>query len=270
MASILDGNRQFHIQTLPEEVGRYVVLPGDPGRVPKIAALLDDAKQVAYNREFNVYTGYLDGEMVTVCSTGIGGPSAAIAVEELVKCGADTFIRVGTCGGMHLKVWGGDLIIAGSAIRCEGTTKDYLPDGYPAAADYTVIKALAESAEELSADENGKRYHVGVVHSKDSFYGQVEPERSGVASYLMPRWESFEKCGCLASEMECAAVFAVGQVLDVRCGAVLTAIWNMQRSQLDLPDTMTNDSSRAIKCAVEAIRKMIADDRKKKSRRDDG
>ena len=104
MASILDGQRQFHIQTLPEEVGRYVILPGDPGRVPKIAALLDNAVQVANNREFNVYTGTLDGEKVTVCSTGIGGPSAAIAVEELAKCGADTFVRIGTCGGIDLKI----------------------------------------------------------------------------------------------------------------------------------------------------------------------
>ena len=92
MASILDRQRQFHIQTLPDEVGRYVILPGDPGRVPKIAALLDNAVQVANNREFNVYTGTLDGKKVTVCSTGIGGPSAAIAVEELAKCGADTFV----------------------------------------------------------------------------------------------------------------------------------------------------------------------------------
>ena len=262
MASLLDGERQFHIKTLPDEVGRYVILPGDPGRVPPIAALLDDAKQVAQNREFNVYTGFLDGEKVTVCSSGIGGPSASIAVEELVKCGADTFIRVGTCGGMNLKVWGGDLVIAGSAVRCEGTTRDYLPEGYPAAADYDVIKARATSADDLTEDKDGCRYHVGVVQSKDSFYGQVEPERSGVASTLIPRWESFVKCGCLASEMECAAVFAVGQVLGVRCGAVLTALWNMERSYHNMPDTMTNDSSKAIKCAVEAIRKLIAQDKR--------
>uniref|UniRef100_UPI0025D02074 nucleoside phosphorylase n=1 Tax=uncultured Ruminococcus sp. TaxID=165186 RepID=UPI0025D02074 len=142
MASILDGQRQFHIKTLPDEVGRYVILPGDPGRVPKIAALLDNAVQVAANREYNVYTGTLDGEKVSVCSTGIGGPSAAIAVEELVKCGADTFIRVGTCGGIDMKVWGGDLIVASSAIRAEGTSYEYLPVGYPAAADYTVVRAL--------------------------------------------------------------------------------------------------------------------------------
>ncbi|MGN0601498.1 MAG: nucleoside phosphorylase, partial [Oscillospiraceae bacterium] len=147
MASIMDGERQFHIQTLPEEVGKYVILPGDPGRVPKIASLLDNAVQVAHNREYNVYTGTLDGEKVTVCSTGIGGPSAAIAVEELTKCGADTFIRIGTSGGIDLKVSGGDLIIASSAIRAEGTTAEYLPEGYPAVADFSVINALKTAAE---------------------------------------------------------------------------------------------------------------------------
>ena len=127
MASIMDGERQFHIRTLPEDVGRYVILPGDPNRVPKIAQMLDDAVQVAQNREYNVYTGTLEGEKVTVCSTGIGGPSAAIAVEELIKCGADTFIRIGTSGGMDLKVSGGDLVIASAAVRGEGTTAEYLP-----------------------------------------------------------------------------------------------------------------------------------------------
>ena len=118
MASIMDQERQFHIQTLPEEVGEYVILPGDPGRVPAIAALLQDAVCVAENREYTVYTGWLSGKKVTVCSTGIGGPSAAIAVEELIKCGAHTFIRVGTSGGMDLAVSGGDLVIASAAERC--------------------------------------------------------------------------------------------------------------------------------------------------------
>lgn len=262
MASIMDGERQFHIQTLPEEIGRYVILPGDPDRVPKIAALLDNARQVAQNREYNVYTGFLDGEKVTVCSTGIGGPSAAIAVEELVKCGADTFIRIGTSGGMDLKVSGGDLCIASAAVRGEGTTAEYLPDGYPAAADFQVVTALAEAAAELSSDETGNQYHVGVVHSKDSFYGEVEPDASPMSADIKQRWESYLRCGCLTSEMECAAVFAVGIARKVRCGAVLTALWNVERSKANLPDNVTYDSTRAIKCVVSAIRKLIAADRK--------
>lgn len=262
MASIMDGERQFHIQTLPEEIGRYVILPGDPDRVPKIAALLDNARQVAQNREYNVYTGFLDGEKVTVCSTGIGGPSAAIAVEELVKCGADTFIRIGTSGGMDLKVSGGDLCIASAAVRGEGTTAEYLPEGYPAAADFQVVTALAEAAVELSSDETGNQYHVGVVHSKDSFYGEVEPDASPMSADIKQRWESYLRCGCLTSEMECAAVFAVGIARKVRCGAVLTALWNVERSKANLPDNVTYDSTRAIKCVVSAIRKLIAADRK--------
>lgn len=257
MASIMNGERQFHIKTLPEEVGRYVILPGDPDRVPKIAEYLDNAKQVACNREYNVYTGYIDNEKITVCSTGIGGPSAAIAVEELVKCGADTFIRVGTSGGINLKVSGGDLIIASAAIRGEGTTAEYLPIDYPAVADFTVVDALKRSAEFISSDDVGNKYHIGVVHSKDSFYGEVEPENSPVCKNIKSRWNSYLKCGCLTSEMECAAVFAVGIARGVRCGAVLTALWNVERSKAGLPDNITYDSSRAIKCALGAIRLLI-------------
>lgn len=261
MASIMDGERQFHIQTLPDEVGRYVILPGDPGRVPNIAELLDDAVQVAHNREYNVYSGMLDGEKVTVCSTGIGGPSAAIAVEELIKCGADTFIRIGTSGGMDLKVSGGDLVIASAAVRGEGTTFEYLPADYPAVADFTVVEALKQAAEFTSTNETGNRYHIGVVHSKDSFYGEVEPENAPVAENIKSRWESYLRCGCLTSEMECAAIFAVGIARGARCGGVLTALWNVERSNAGLPDNITNDSSRAIKCAIDAIRILIKKDK---------
>ena len=262
MASIMDNERQFHINTLPEEIGRYVILPGDPGRVPKIAEFLDNAEQIACSREYNVYSGYLDGEKVTVCSTGIGGPSAAIAVEELVKCGADTFIRVGTSGGMDLKVSGGDLVIASAAVRGEGTTAEYLPLDYPAVADFEVVNALKRAAEITSTDKVGNKYHIGVVHSKDSFYGEVEPENSPVSDNINYRWNSYLKCGCLTSEMECAAVFAVGIARKVRCSAVLTALWNVERSKAGLPDNITYDSSRAIKCAIDAIRILIKQDKK--------
>lgn len=262
MASIMDCKRQFHIKTLPDEVGRYVILSGDPGRVPQIAELLDKPKQVAYNREFNVYTGYLKGEKVTVCSTGIGGPSAAIAVEELVKCGADTFIRVGTSGGMDLKVYGGDLIVANSAVRGEGTSYEYLTADYPAVADFTVVRALADACEKYCDNTDGNRYHVGVVHSKDSFYGEVEPENSSVGNNIKQRWKSYLKSGCLTSEMECAAIFSVGIARGVRCSAVLTALWNVERSNAGLEDNITYDSSKAIKCAVEALEILIENDKK--------
>ena len=150
MAGLIDENIRFHLKIKNGDVGRYVILPGDPGRVPLIAQRLENAVQIAQNREYNVYTGELCGVKVSVCSTGIGGPSAAIAVEELIDSGADTFIRVGTSGGVDLSVFGGDLIIAEAAIRAEGTSYEYIPNGYPAVTDFTVTSALAEAAGKLS------------------------------------------------------------------------------------------------------------------------
>ena len=260
--ALLDKNLMFHIKASPGQIGKYVILPGDPGRVPLIAEKLDNAEQIAYNREYNTFTGYLNGEKVSVCSTGIGGPSAAIAVEELIKCGADTFIRVGTSGGMDLKVCGGDLVVAQAAIRGDGTSREYLTPDYPAVADFTVTKALAEEAEALSEDEDGKRFHVGVVQSKDSFYGEVEPETMPVGDWLEKRWDSYLKSGCLTSEMEAATLFAVAMTRRVRAGAVLLAIWNVERSKAGLPDTVTKDTEKAITCAVGAVKRLIEWDKK--------
>ncbi len=260
---LLQGDKQFHLQVTAEQIGKYVILPGDPGRVPKIAAYLEHAEQVASNREYNTYTGTLNSEKVSVVSTGIGGPSAAIAVEELIKCGAHTFIRVGTSGGINRKVIGGDLLIASAAVRAEGTSKEYLPSDYPAAADFTVLKALDQAAAELSEDADGKRYHVGVVQSKDSFYGETEPENMPVSGELLSRWEGYVRCGCLTSEMEAAAIYSVAIARGVRAGAVLTALWNVERSKAGLSDPLCMDSTRAIRCAVSAIAKLIEADRKK-------
>lgn len=265
MATIMNDEVRFHLKIKHGDVGRYVILPGDPGRVPKIAALLDNAQQIAQNREYNIYTGTLRGKKVSVCSTGIGGPSAAIAVEELIDSGANTFIRVGTSGGIDLSVFGGDLIIAEAAIRAEGTSYEYLPQGYPSIADFDVTTALVNAAKELSTEEPGNRYHVGVVHSKDSFYGEVNPDGSAVGDNIKSRWDSYVKCGCLTSEMECAAIYAVGTVRSVfpkkiRCGGVLTALWNAERSKRNMPDNITDDSTRGIKCAVRAIELLIEQD----------
>ena len=187
--ALLDPQLQFHLKVRPEEVGRYVILPGDPGRVLAIAAHLEGAVPVAANREYTTYTGSLEGERVSVVSTGIGGPSAAIALEELVRCGAHTFIRVGTCGGMDPAVTGGDLIVAQAAVRAEGTSREYLPDGYPAVADHAVVRALVQAGEALSTPQEGNRCHVGVVQSKDSFYGETDPETMPVAGALLQAWQ---------------------------------------------------------------------------------
>lgn len=262
MESIVSGDVCFHLKTRKGDIGRYVILPGDPGRVPKIAGKLDGAKLIASNREYTVYTGYLDGEKVSVCSTGIGGPSAAIAVEELVMCGADTFIRVGTSGGIDLKVSGGDLLIASAAIRSEGTSHEYIPDDYPAVANFDVVFALKASADELSTDEDGNRAHVGVVHSKDNFYGEIDPRNTAVPEKLSNAWAGYLKCGCLTSEMEAAAIFSVALLRGVRAGAVLTALWNVERTNAGLPDKRCESSERAINCAVGAIRRLIENDKK--------
>ncbi|MCI1305318.1 MAG: uridine phosphorylase [Lachnospiraceae bacterium] len=250
------GGVQYHIQLKNEDVGRYVILPGDPGRCRKIASFLDNPVHVASNREFNTYTGYLEGEQVTVTSTGIGGPSAAIAVEELVRCGADTFIRVGTCGGMQEDVIGGDLIIANGAIRMEGTSREYAPIEFPAVPDFEVASALAHAAESL-----GYRHHVGVVQSKDSFYGQHEPEQKPVSYELMNKWEAWIACGALGSEMESAALFIVASTLHVRAGSVLLALANQERAKEGLPNPQDHDPDRAINTAVEAIRRLMLDER---------
>lgn len=159
---------QYHIGLRKGDVGKYVILPGDPKRCEKIARHFDDAKLIADSREYVTYTGYLDGVKVSVTSTGIGGPSASIALEELVRVGADTFLRVGTCGGMQTDIMGGDLVIATGAIRMEGTSKEYAPIEFPAVANLEITNALVQAAKDLN-----KKYHVGIVQCKDAFYGQT-------------------------------------------------------------------------------------------------
>ena len=263
MARITDGERQFHLKVTPGEVGKYVILPGDPGRVSKIAAHFKNAHQAAQNREYNIYTGTLCGEKISAVSTGIGGPSAAIAVEELVRCGAHTFIRVGTSGGIDTKVCGGDLIIASAAIRGDGTSKEYLPPDYPAVADFDVLCALRNAAQRLCDGTEGNSYHIGVVQSKDSFYGETDPETMPMREYLQARWDSYIRCGALTSEMECSALFSVGTVRHVRTGAVISAIWNVERTKAGLSDKVCMDSEKSIMCAVEAMKELILNDRKK-------
>lgn len=251
------AGKQYHIQLEPGDVGRYVILPGDPKRCAKIAEHFTDAKLVADSREYVTYTGYLDGVKVSVTSTGIGGASASIAMEELVKCGADTFIRVGTCGGMQEEVKGGDLVIASGAIRMEGTSKEYAPIEYPAVADIQIINALITGSKEIQSP-----YHVGVVQCKDAFYGQHEPETKPVSYELLNKWEAWLRMGCLASEMESAALFIVGNYLRVRVGSIFLVIANQEREKKGLSNPQVHDTETAIKAAIEAVRNLITEDEK--------
>lgn len=249
--------KQFHIACAQGDIGRYCILPGDPGRVPAIAALFDDAKQIAYNREFNVWTCTLLGEKVTACSTGIGGPSASIAMEELHKCGADTFIRTGTCGGIDLNVQSGDVVVATGAIRYEHTSREYAPIEFPAVADFQVTNALVEATKKL-----GFPLHTGIVQCKDSFYGQHDPAASPVYYELQQKWESWKRLGVKASEMESAALFVVAAALGCRCGSCFHVVWNQEREAAGLDQKMSEDTSSSVKVSVEALKLLIEADRK--------
>ena len=251
-----EHGEQYHIGLNPGDVGKYVILPGDPKRCKKIAEYFDNPQLVADRREFTTYTGYLEGVKVSVTSTGIGGPSAAIALEELVNVGAKTFIRVGTCGGMDINVKGGDIVIATGAIRMEGTTKEYAPIEFPAVANLDIINALVQSAKNLGFD-----YHTGIVQCKDSFYGQHNPERMPVSYELMNKWEAWKRLGCLASEMESAALFIVGSLLKVKVGSVFLTVANQEIEKQKLENPVVHDTDKAIKTAIEAIKILISKDK---------
>ena len=248
-------SNMFHIGLSSEQGAGYAILPGDPGRVEKIASYLQQPVFVCQNREYTTWSGMLQGERVLVTSTGIGGPSAAIAVEELAQIGVHTMIRVGTCGGMQTSVLSGDLVIPTGSIRMEGTSKEYIPLEYPAVPCFEVLQALVEAAQ-----EQGKRYHTGVIQCKDSFYGQHQPESMPNASELMAKWQAWVKAGVLASEMETAALFTVAAVRKVRAGALMMTVWNQEREKQGLPNTRISDTSPAIQIAIEAIKKLISKD----------
>ncbi|WP_273102171.1 uridine phosphorylase [Bulleidia extructa] len=249
------SGKQYHIGVGKGEVGRYVFLPGDPKRCEKIAKYFDQPVKVGDSREFVTYTGYLNGVKVSVTSTGVGGPSASIAMEELVACGADTFIRVGTCGGMDMNVQSGDLVIATGAIRMEGTSKEYAPIEYPAVADLDMVNALVEGAKRVNAS-----YHTGVVECKDAFYGQHRPETLPNGQDLLRKWNAWLGMGCKASEMESAALFIVAGYLHVRCGTTLLVVANQEREKQGLPNPQVHDTDLAIRSAIEAVKYLIKTD----------
>ena len=247
--------RQCHIQCARGDVGEYVLLPGDPGRCESIAAHFDRAVLVASNREFTTYTGFIGDKKVSVTSTGIGGPSAVIALEELAALGAHTFIRIGTCGGIDERVRSGDNVIAVSAVRQEGTSREYAPVEYPATSDYKVLSALTGAASELSLP-----WHAGVVQCKDSFYGQHSPGRMPVSQELLYRWEAWKRLHVLASEMESAALFTAAAALGVRCGAVFHVIWNQERKAAGYEEPDSHDTEPAIRIACRAVQKLMEAD----------
>lgn len=238
-----DDGRQYHVQLKKGDIGKYVLLPGDPFRTDKIAEYLYNPKLVAHNREHKTWTGTLNGEKVSVTSTGMGGPSAAIAVEELIHCGAETLVRVGTCGRVSPESLDESLegLVVTGAVRDEGTTIQYVPIEYPAIADRRIVQALIDAK-----NQKGYNYTEGIAHCKDSFYGQHDPNSMPNSHYLNQRWEAWEKAGVMGSEMETAALYVVSSIRGVRAGAIMAY------------GSMTGHT---IEVAIEAIKLLIDRDK---------
>ena len=242
MAVFTESGKVYHVDVAPGDIGRYVFLPGDPFRTDLIASYLDDAVLVAHHREHKTWTGYLNGEKVTVTSTGMGCPSTAICVEELIACGADTFIRIGTAGTVRdpedANRYEGCIVTG--AVRDEGTTLHYVPEGYPAVADRHVVAALAKAAA-----ARGLSFAEGISQSKDSFYGEVDPDCSPLGDLLKLRWKAWQKGNVMCSEMECAALFVISSIRKCRASAIMN--WG------NMEDT--------IQTACDAVRILIEQDK---------
>jgi uridine phosphorylase len=247
---------QYHVHLKKGDVGRYVLLPGDPGRVPVIAKFFDSAKEISFNREYRTYTGYIDGIKVSCTSTGIGCPSTAIAVEELIKCGADTFIRIGTAGSLQKEVGLGDICITTASVREEGTTRQYVPLSYPAVADLDVTLALREAAKNL-----GFRHHCGIGHCKDAFFIEGEETPLPIKEMNEMRWNAWYRANVLSTSMEAAALFVVSSIRRVRAGEVLAIIG---LTYADAPIVKKVGVDEAIKTAIEAVKILHAMDTEKK------
>jgi len=211
--------KMYHIHCSKGDVGEYVILPGDPGRTDLIAQRFDKPVLIAQNREHKTWTGFLDGVKVSVTSTGMGSPSAAIAVEELIKCGAHTFIRVGTAGRVAPQAQDQSVegVICTSAVRDEGLTKEYVPIQYPAVANRHVLNALIEAKQEL-----GYTFLEGITHCKDSFYSQVEPHTIPIEQHLKQQWEVWERSNVLCAEMESASIFVLASIRAKRAGSIMS------------------------------------------------
>lgn len=253
-----NNETMYHIGISKDDIkgAKYAILPGDPDRVKLIADYLNNPIKIGQKREYTSYLGELEGEKVLVISTGMGGPSTAICVEELAFIGIKNLIRVGTCGGMQTNIFPGDIIIAQAAIRQEGTSREYVPVEFPAVANIDLINALRTSAKELAYT-----FHTGIVQCKDSFYGQHHPEEMPVSYELEEKWSAWIKVGTLASEMETASLYTVAAFFRLKAAAVLTVVWNQEREKLGLSQENNFDVDRAIHVAVKAISNIIKEDK---------
>lgn len=239
--------RQYHLNVKKGDIPRYVLLPGDPGRVPLIASFWDESRLLSSHREYVTYVGKYKGTDIAAVSTGIGGPATAIAIEELLRVGADTFIRVGTTGALRKEIELGDLIISLAAVRYDGVSKIYVDPEYPAVASLDVLLALIEAAEELKV-----KYHVGITASSDSFY--VGQGRPGFKNYLPKHWSDIHlrlaEINVLNFEMEAATIFTLANIYGGRGGAVCAVIANRVTDEFAPGVGIEN----AVKVANEAVK----------------
>src|SRR6267378_286438 len=244
--------KKYHIGLGAGDVGEYVLVPGDPGRTPMIAKYLEGAREIAFSREYRTFTGKLDGVPVSTVSTGMGGPSVAIAVEELSELGVHTFLRVGTCGAAQPEIKVGDLVIAYAAVRSEGTPNGYVPPEYPAVASLEMINALVEAAK-----ASGAPYHVGVIRSVDALYSDLMPD-SMPRPHLRDELEMWSRAGVLSNDMETSTLFVVSRLRKLRAGTINLCVDELGAGEIHHLDPSYMD--RMLKVAIDALRRLIARD----------
>jgi uridine phosphorylase len=246
--------KKYHVGLAKGEVGDYVLVPGDPGRTPMVAKYLDGAREIAFNREYRTFTGTVDGVPVSTMSTGMGGPSVAIGIEELAELGVHTFLRVGTCGAAQPEIKMGDLVIALAAVRSEGTPDGYVPKEYPAVASLEVVNALVEAASAAGAP-----YHVGVIRSVDALYSDLLPERMP-RPHMRDELEMWARAGVISNDMETSTLFVVSRIRKLRAGTINLCVDELGAGEIHHIDPSYME--RMLRVAVDAIRRLISMDKR--------
>ncbi len=254
------AGKQYHIECEEGDVARYVILPGDPGRVSTIASVWDEAREVVHHREYHTMTGRVANVELSCTSTGIGAPSLTIGVDELARIGADTFIRLGTCGAIQKDMYLGDIVISTGAVRLDGASKDLVIPEYPAVANYEIVMALIQAAEELKVP-----HHVGITASTDTFYtGQGRPALGGyMPSFKENILRDMQAAGVKNFEMEVSSLLTLANVFGKRAGALCFVVANRMTDEFEVRDEW---AVRAARVASRAISLLAGwDERKKKS-----